>query len=191
MAFPDEIDAIPDMGPTLADPPHTDIHNRVRDQAAQVATWVLSQINAIKANSWVTTARIANGAVTDAKLATGISVSKLSGTLFPGAIRSPSTIQADTFMRAGSGSGNPAWAIQRYGGTLDGSGNAIVAHNIANAGARVLFAQAWAITGDGGRLQLNVWSVDAGSFYLTNKSGLPAQPGAAWHGAILYTEDAA
>ncbi len=188
-----QIDVIPDAGATLADSggfDHEDLHNALRDGLAATQAWLKAHAATVLANSWVTTARIANMAVTDAKIAS-VSITKLTGTPLFSLLRSSSYVQADTYIRAGSGSGNPFLAIQRFGGTLDGSGNASVAHNIGQAHLRTIVAQAayrggsteWVLIGGTAAVV-----VDGTYLTVTGGAGLAGLP---WRGAIVYTEDVA
>jgi hypothetical protein len=82
--------------------------------------------------------------------------------------------------------GNAAWRIDRFTGTLDGSGTGSVAHGISNAQSRVLFTMAW-YQGPGGQARsLSVDYVNGSSFQVSGGTG-----GAAWRGAIIYTADTA
>lgn len=181
-------DTIADAGSTLASPAHSLLHNGLRDGLRAVQQVVAG----ILANGWVTTARIANGAVTDAKIA-GVAASKIAGPLEFSSLRSTTTVQADTYLRAGSGTGNPYFAVQRYGGVLDSSGNATVAHNIANGNERVVIVQAgykgdsneWTRI-DGDSPTSSAVAVDGGNLHVFGGALLA---GRAWRGAILYTQD--
>lgn len=93
-------------------------------------------------------------------------------------------VHADGYVKAGVN--NPLWRLQRFGGTLDGSGNAAVAHNIFNGAQRVVMAAAVWKGNTGEAVKASSWTVDGTDFRITGGTGSGSR---AWRGAIIYTFD--
>lgn len=92
--------------------------------------------------------------------------------------------EVDGYLRAGRGSGNPAFQVARFTGTLDGGGAATVPDGLPTGYARVLTVQAFYRGNSNEAIPLNVDFVNSGNFQISG--GIP---GRQYRATLIYSQD--
>lgn len=145
---------------------------------------------AILANGWVTNARVASG-IDAAKITTGtlpsaqvpnLDAAKVTTGTITRPVTTTGTVQG-AYLRGGSGSGNPSFAVVQVGGVLDGSGNGVAAHNVVNMHLRVMMASAFYRGNALEAKPLTINAIDG-----TNVHVMSGVPNRGWEATVLYAE---